>query len=340
MENPREVVSMIKVVGLIVLFLSMIGCSNDSIQDDFYEDNNGSCLSQKATENLANGEDSFHKLSLNTFTSFQTNIQYFEANKNDRGEEYAVLKTDNAEIIGDFTDYFSNKYNEYQTYYSPEGILVYIRTTKNEINLDSFKECGRDDTKRSEDVVDMDEQLVSKLSKTDKLIIKMDEGNIGEIKDKRIIDQFIEHLANSKMYGENFLCDGTIFKFELYDSDRLLDSIDIWSDGRLMPESLSGGCSYFISNRSINMMEFIENHTDTVFYSLTKVDENCGTKETLIYEDDDYKYYYTCSNFDSVIIRFDRTGVNMLLKDALKKKKITYEQLMFQYDTLVMRKKK
>ena len=196
--------------------------------------------------------------------------------------------------------------------------------------------CIKD--KNTDEVLNVSiEEVIEKLSKTTKIIIKNEELESGAnimstITDINVIADILAIMSkNKKPEGDTFLSDGTSIVFEMYDKDdKLIDSVLIWIGntigGRMLPMSMYGGSSYYFIPPG--MISIIEEQADTIFFSIFDYSDDCDTALELIYEDSNYKYYFSCIKSDKMFIEFTATGYKVTIKEALKDKLITIDQLL------------
>jgi len=179
----------------------------------------------------------------------------------------------------------------------------------------------------------IDASLLQELFATNKIIVRdrrtEDNDNVmTTITDMEEIQLILSLFPRATMQGETFTCDGSNLALDMYDSeDRLIDTINIWFNGRMMPRSLAAGCSYFMMDVSI-IMNIIEIHTENKFFIVYDNSEVCDDALELIFEDDSNFYYFTCIKSDKVIIEFVTTGRKMTVKEALNENFISIDELM------------
>lgn len=333
-----------KFLLLVLAIFFLVGCAtvkDEKPKDNYYNDNKEliSCLENELTAHIVTELKSATDIPLNTFTRFENKVDYYKGAYSDDDNMFAIVQSNESVVLEDFDSYFSSKYDVYQTYYIVDGTKVYIRSDKNDVDLKELKKCGSGESVSFEEI-DLDSKVINKLSKTKKVNIKIVDTTFGSIKDKSVIDEVLDIISKSKQYkGVIFTCDGSAISFEMYDSnDELIDSITVWADGRVMPDSISRGCEYYIVPSKFDIEKFIERETDYVFYTLGGFSTDKDTDDFL-YEDDDYKYYVKHANSNDVTIRFNTNGLTMKLKYALKNDYIKPKQLV-NYSELIIRREK
>lgn len=329
-------------IVLAVLFLAGCATVKDEKPKENYNNDNKeliSCLENELNAHINIELRNVVDIPLDTFTRFENKVDYYKGAYSDDDNMFAIVQSNESVVLEDFDSYFSSKYDVYQTYYIVDGTKVYIHSDKNDVDLKELKKrCAGDSVSFEE--IDMDSKVINKLSKTKKIDIKIVDKIFGSIKDKSVIDEVLDIISKSKQYkGVIFTCDGSAISFEMYDSnDELIDSITVWADGRVMPDSISRGCEYYSVPLKVDIEKFIERETDYVFYTLGGFSTDKDTDDFL-YEDDDYKYYVKHANSNDVTIRFNTNGLTMKLKYALKNDYIKPKQLV-NYSELVIRREK
>ena len=190
----------------------------------------------------------------------------------------------------------------------------------------------------------IDNDIINKLSSTDKIIIKMNGTNkiLGTITKTDTINEVLDIIKNSKIIGEVCNCDGYHFNFQMFSNNKLIDSIHIWTNNeRVMPASIEQGCAYYnVTTNNKTLKNIIEENTDYLFYTIYDYSENCDSAQELIYEDNQYKYYLNCIKSDKVFIEFTTSNNKITLKEALNKKYITPSKLLETYPDILIKKKK
>lgn len=207
----------------------------------------------------------------------------------------------------------------------------------------SLTGCDRQTKIELEENINQD--IIDTLSKTNKIIIKnnSDVSNImGTITDGNTINEILTTIKKSKLIGDVFNCDGHGFNFLMYNDDKLIDTIYIWTNyERLIPKSIHSGCSYYNVDSNDNVLKkIIEKNTDYIFYTIYDYSENCDTALDLIYEDNEYQYYFDCIKNDQVFIEFKTKELKVTLKEALNKNYIDIDEIMNTYPELLKKRKK
>ena len=203
--------------------------------------------------------------------------------------------------------------------------------------------CSSKPTKQLEETID--KTTIENLSKTNKIIIKQNNepNNImGTITDTNTINEILTTIESSKLTGDVFNCDGFSFNFLMYEDDKLIDTIYIWTNyERLIPKSIHSGCSYYTISSNDNILKnIIEKNSDYIFYTIYDYSENCDTALELIYEDDKNQYYFDCIKSDKVFIEFKTKELKITLKEALNKKYIDISEIINTYPDLLIKKEK
>ena len=190
----------------------------------------------------------------------------------------------------------------------------------------------------------IDNDIINKLLSTNKIIIKMNGSNkiLGTITNTDTINEVLDIIKNAKMNSDIFNCDGYGFNFQMFDNNKLIDTIHIWTNyERLIPSSISQGCSYYAVTSSENSIKkIIEENSDYLFYTIYDYSEGCDSAEELIYEDKQYKYYFNCIKSDKVFIEFTTSNNKITLKETLNKNYITPDELLEIYPHILIKKKK
>lgn len=334
------------ILGLVILLFSVNGCKVVQEPKDYELERSQliECMSNEIGGYMVSDKLDLKEIPLKElFTVIPSEITYYEGKYSNEGNRYMFIASspESYEIMNVFNKYFSEKYEQYYTYYIPSaGIYLYLHHD----NLDDIdlKQIENKCMKKSDPEVIVQKvpsNILKKLNSTDKIVIKMNnETTIGTIKSKDSIKQVLDAISDaSASVGLNvaYLCDGHAFEFEMYDGKEKIDTIYIWGDGsRLIPDSIkSGGCATFSTNDpNLNLRHIIENETNYLFYSIGNIaygkdDEKMIKK--LIAEDDDYKYYFEMNNHDKLYIKFILTGKTMSLDYALKNKYVSPKQLKY-----------
>ncbi|MDD4718992.1 MAG: hypothetical protein PHY00_04145, partial [Bacilli bacterium] len=192
-------------------------------------------------------------------------------------------------------------------------------------------------------LISISQDIIEKLSATKKIIIKNKTSETenpvsSTISDITVIKEIMEIMASAEQYGDDFHCDRHGFDFEMYDDkENIIDTIYVWTgkDERIMPASIHSGCSYYnVTSNNSSLSSIIENETGYKFYTIYDYTGNCDQAMELIYEDDDYKYYFSCLKSDKVFIEFLTNGLKITVKKALKDNYITINELVNTHPTL------
>ena len=78
----------------------------------------------------------------------------------------------------------------------------------------------------------IDNDIINKLLSTNKIIIKIDGSNkiLGTITNTDTINEVLEIIKNAKIIGNGFNCDGYGFNFQMFNNNKLIDTIHIWTN--------------------------------------------------------------------------------------------------------------
>ena len=190
----------------------------------------------------------------------------------------------------------------------------------------------------------IDNDIINKLLSTNKIIIKMNGSNkiLGTITNTDTINEVLDIIKNAKMNGDVFNCDGYGFNFQMFNNNKLIDTIHIWTyNERLIPSSIEQGCSYYtVTSNDNSIKKIIEKNSDYIFYTIYDYSESCDSAEELIYEDKEYKYYLNCIKSDKVFIEFTTSNNKITLKEALNKNYIDPSKILETYPHILIKKKK
>lgn len=244
-----------------------------------------------------------------------------------------------SEVMNVFDEYFSKRFTTYQTFSSPVIPTVYVHTKNNDIDMkDLTNKCITNNSEKQSKSIPSN--IIKKLDKTNKIIINAGIKELGVIKDSSKIKEILNALSSANRYGEVCLSDGHGFDFKMYDGNKLIETIQVWGDGkRILPESING-CYYSISNGT-DLRKVIEDETDYIFYSIldySDLDETCATALELIYESNGHKYYLSCIKSDKVMIKFMINNKVMNLKSALENNLISADKVASEYPNVLIRK--
>lgn len=254
---------------------------------------------------------------------------------------YPKNGTYESSVMKDFDKYFYEKFSVYQLNETPSTPTIYVHNANNDID---FKEItNKCVTKRNDDdSKSIPSETLNKISNTTKIIIKSNQEEIGTISKKDKLTEIISAISSSKQYGDAFLCDGSGFKFEMYDkNNKLIDTINFWGDGtRLIPASIANeGCSYYSISNGTDLRKIIEEETDYVFYNILSVRDDINqTDQILIYKKGKNSYYINSKDPNEILIKFMLNDQIMTLKYALENKYISAEEVAKDYPEILIKK--
>ena len=297
-----------------------------------------SCIETKLNKYINNGKE----ILLSDITDKKDKIEYYKA-FDDGKSSYIMFKEHNGtyeyEVMRDFDLYFINKYDVYQKFNTNYGMTILIHTENNDISYDELIGSCTSNLPIEYRTENIPVVTINKLRKTTKIVF----GD-KEITDKKIIDKLIDVVAGSskifyKGMNHAYLCDGPAGML-MYDSNnKLIDTLYVFNDGkRLIPKSITkGGCEYF--NTKEDYRKIIEEGTNIIYHGYIDYTEVCASALELIFEDNNYKYYFSCIKSDYVLINFTLNNKVMKLKYALNNNYINMDQLIT-YDNLIIKEKK
>ena len=244
-----------------------------------------------------------------------------------------------SEVMNVFDEYFSKRFTTYQTFSSPVIPTIYVHTENNDIDMKELtNKCVTNNNEKQSKSIPSN--IIKKLDKTNKIIINTGDKELGVIKDSNKIKEILNAISSANRYGEYCLSDGHGFDFKMYDDNKLIDTIQVWGDGkRILPESINS-CYYSISNGT-DLRKVIEDETNYIFYSIldySDLDETCATALELIYESNGHKYYLSCIKSDKVMIKFMINNKVMTLKSALENNLISADKVASEYPNVLIRK--
>ena len=175
-------------------------------------------------------------------------------------------------------------------------------------------------------------RVIKNLSDTKKIVIKDKNNNIlGTITEENVIAEILSLMseATGKMNGV-FTCEGTDIYFEMYNAKKLIDSVDVWINGNIMPRSIHKGCAKYSLPREnkTDLKIIIEEQTGTKFFRIYDYSEDCDQTLELIYENEEYKYYFPCIKSDKVFIEFITKNLKMTVIEALEDNYINIDELI------------
>lgn len=302
------------------------------------------CLENELGAYIMTEKDNASEIPLTDITDKKEQVEYYKGIKANEKNMYIIFKgnvTYEWEVMKDFQLYFSKKFPVYQRYFMMDkGIYIFIHNNSNDVKFDEIiNKCNNGINK--EDGKTIKSKTLNSLNKTNKIIIKSGDTELGTINNKDSINNILSVISNSKQSGDVFLCDSNSFNFEMYDNNKLIDTVYVWHDGsRLIPKSIHSGCSYYRkTNDKIDLREIIEKETDYIFYDISDYSDNCDSALELIYEDDKYNYYLSCEKSDKVFIHFTLSNLQMTLKYALNNNYITPDKLEDFTDLFIKKEK-
>lgn len=240
-----------------------------------------------------------------------------------------------SEVMNVFDEYFSKKFTTYQTFSNPVIPTIYVHTENNDINMkDLTNKCVTNNSEKESKSIPSN--IIKKLDKTNKIIINAGNKELGVIKDSNKIKEILTAISSANRYGEFCLSDGHGFDFKMYDDNKLIDTIQVWGDGkRILPESINS-CYYSISNGT-DLRKIIEDETDYIFYSILDYSETCAAALELVYENNGHKYYLSCIKSDKVMIKFMINNKVMTLKSALENNLISADKVASEYPDVLIK---
>ena len=186
-------------------------------------------------------------------------------------------------------------------------------------------------------------RIIKELRKTNKIVINRNNEVIGTIEEDPVILEILTIIseATGNMNG-NFACIGAALYFEMYDGNKLIDEINIWISGNLMPKSTARGCAqYSLSHeRKKNLNLIIEEQTGIKFFRIYGYLEECQEVPELIYNTEKFNYYLSCAKSNETFIEFLTTNRKMTVKEALEGNHISIEELIKNYPDLIYKETK
>ena len=159
------------------------------------------------------------------------------------------------------------------------------------------------------------------------------------ITDKNVIEKIVNIISNATINNHGyFTCDGANLHFEMYNlNNKLIDIVDVWTHGNVMPKSIKkGGCAkYSLTSKDENTLNMIiEQQTGIKLFVIYDYSESCDEELELVYENNDSKYYFSCIKSDKVFIEFKTTNLKITVKEALVNNNITIDELTQKYPDL------
>lgn len=188
--------------------------------------------------------------------------------------------------------------------------------------------------------VKISSKIMNKLSDTDKIVIKSGKRIIGTVTEENVIEKVLLIMSEATIrINGAYTCDGTGISFEMYNGDKIIDSVYIWIRGNIMPKSKAKGCAKYTlplkNNNDLNII--IEEQTGTRLFRLFSINdssEECIEDLELLYEDEKYNYYYSCVGSEKILIEFITTKLKLPVKEALENNHISINELIQQYPNL------
>lgn len=341
----KKILLSILICGIMVL--GVVACSKkvkSPIED--YDKKLIECLENQLSGYIVSETDNLIEISLNDIKNIDKDkIAYFKGvyASNHPDNMYLIVYPKNgiyeSSIIKEFDKYFYNKFSVYQTYESPLTPTIYIHNQNNDVDFkDIVNQCTVKDNEK--DGKTIPNKTLNKLNNTTKIVIKFNQQKLGTINDQDKLAEILNVISSSKQYGDDLLCDGNAFEFEMYDSDsKLIDTVYVWKDGkRVIPSSIHSGCAYYSISNDTDLRKVIEEETDYVFYNVLDLRDNDSQKEQLIYEDDKNSYYLKGYDTNEILIKFMLNNQTMTLKYALENKYISAEKVASEYPDILIKK--
>ena len=321
---------------------------NDKQEDTGIDKKLIQCLENELGGYLVTENDELKEIPLSKIKNNNIEkIEYYHGvyASNNKDNVYIIVYPKNgtyeSDVMIDFDNYFNKRFSMFQKFESSSIPTIYMHTQNNNVNIkDITNKClVKTDDKNSKSIPS---NTIKKLNNTNKVVIKNDDIVLGEVKDKDKIVKILSGISSSKQSGDAFLCDMYSFNFEMYDNDKLIDTIYVWGDGRrLIPKSNNkGGCSYYSISNEIDLRKVIEEETDYIFYNILDISDTCDTGLELIYENNNYKYYLSCIKSDKVMIKFMLNNNVMTLKYALENNYISADKVSSEYPDVLIKNKK
>ena len=344
----KKILLTILLCGIMVISITGCGKKNQEIDKKESEDMDKEllqCLESELDGYLATEKDDLIEIPLSEIKNTnKEKIAYFKGvyASNHPDNKYIIVFPKNGTydfyIMKDFDKYFYENFSVYQKSYIA-SISIYIHNQENDVDFkDIVNKCVTRNNVKDGKIISS--KTLDKLSSTNKIIVKSNQKELGIINDENKLTKILNVVSSSKQYGDNFLCDGHVFDFEMYDNNnKLIDTIYIWGDGeRLIPKSVSGGCSYYSISNDTDLRKIIEEETDYVFYNILDFRDNNKQTQQLIYEDNKYNYYLNSENNNEILIKFMLSNQIMTLKNALENKYISAEKVASEYPDILIRK--
>lgn len=301
-----------------------------------------SCLENELGGYLVTEHDNLIDIPLSEIKNVNTEkIEIFKGKyaSNHKDNMYFIVFPKNgtyeSDVINVFDEYFSKKFTTYQILSSPIIPTIYIHTEKNDIDIKKItNKCVINNSKQNSKSIPT--TTINKINKTNKIIIKSGEKELGIVKDTDKVKEIIDAISSANKYGDVCLSDGHEFDFEMYQDSKLIDTIEVWTDGRrVLPKSIKG-CYYSISNGT-DLRKIIERETDFIFYTILDYSDTCAEALELIYENNNHKYYLRCIKSDKVMIKFMIDNKVMSLKSALDNNLISADKIASEYPDILLK---
>ncbi len=319
---------------------------NEGIMQDEINEELLTCLNNELGAHILTEQDDLVELPLSDIIDTDENIDYYAgyyaSNNPDNKYVLAVWKgkTYSSDTTKYFEEYFYKNYDVYQSYdISSEGISIYFRNSLNDINFNEITD--RCIEKNNLDVRStMPDDITEKIKDTKEIIVKKSNDDyLGIIEDSDAINKIIDIVASGKQYGDVGMCDYHSIELELRSADNeVIDTIYVWASGsRLIPESISGGCSYYMVEEDLR--EIIEDKTEYRFYSIMHNSVETEDDYIPIYSNDNYTYYLSHLNKDDILISFDLTNQTMSLEYALQNGYILASLVSEEYPDILKRER-
>ncbi len=305
------------------------------------------CLENELGGYLVTENDDLIEIPLNEIkNNDKEKISYFKGvyASNHPDNKYIIVFPTNgtydSDVMKDFNKYFYEKFFIYQMS-DISSITIYIHNQENDVDFKAIanKCVAKNNSKDSKSIPS---KALDKISNTTKIVIKSNQKELGIINGKDKLTEILNAISSSEQYGDDFLCDGHGFDFEMYDSkNKLIDTVYVWGDGkRLILSSIISGCSYYSISNNTDLRKIIEEETDYVFYNMLDFRDNDNQKQQLIYKDNKYSYYLNSENDNEILIKFMLNNQTMTLKYALENNYISAEKVASEYSNILIRKNK
>lgn len=232
------------------MFLGVVGCTKkdqeiNKKETEDYDKKLVQCLESQLGGYLVTERDELAEIPLNEIkSSDEEKIAYYKGGyaSNHPNNIFVMVFPKNgiyeSSVMKDFDKYFYNKFSIYQTYESPLTPTIYIHNQNNDVD---FKEIVNKCIVENDDKdgKSISKETLNNINNTTKIVIKSSQKELGIINSKDKITEILNAISSSKQYGEGCLSDGHAFEFEMYENNKLIDTIYVWKDGmRLIPKSM------------------------------------------------------------------------------------------------------